>query len=178
MSATSAPDLITPVVGFRKWRLREGELSSPYVHVPWSDPVAHAGCHRSELTGFVFGQDWLEEPHRSPDPRCKCGIYAYHEPRTRSKMTYLRSVWGIVTLWGRIEVHRDGMRAEHARIVALAVAAEWTARQRRALGPVAERLGAALVEHHELEAAARDYGAPLPAGMKPPPAAPARGWAG
>lgn len=164
-----APDLIDPIVGFRKWRLRDGELTSPYVHVAWSEPVVHAGCHRSELTGFVFGQDWLEEPHPSPDPRCKCGIHAYHVPRARSKMTYLRSVWGIVTLWGRIEVHRDGMRAEHARIEALAVAPEWSPRQRRALEPVAGRLGAAVIEHGELGAAARDYGAPLPPSLLLPP---------
>ena len=83
-------------------------------------------------------------------------------------MTYLRSVWGGVTLWGRIEVHREGMRAEHARIEALAVAPEWSPRQRRAVSGVARRLGAAVVEHPELGVAARDYGAPLPPAMLPP----------
>ena len=171
----SAPDLIERVVGFRKWRLQAGELQSPYVRIPWREPVAHADCHRSSLTGVLFEQHWLEEAHESPHPTCKCGIYAYHEPKSRPPMTYLRSVWGIVTLWGRLEVHRDGMRAQPARVEALALSSEWAPPQRNALRAVAEALGVDLVEHEDLRSAAGDYGKPVPEALRPEGVFPPRG---
>ena len=166
-SPEAAPDLIEPVAGFRKWRLEDGRLASPYVHVAWSEPVITADCRRTTLEGFIFGQDWLDEPHESPDPRCKCGIYAYHRPRNRSSMTYFSSVWGVVTLWGRIEVYRDGMRAQHARVHALALPTDWPRRQREAVRSVAADLGLDLVEPGALSAAAERYGRSLPDSLLP-----------
>jgi hypothetical protein len=166
---TVAPDLIEPVVGFRKWRLEGGQLRSPYVAITWREREAHAACHRTSLTGLMFGQSWLEEAHESPHPDCKCGIYAYHEPNARPPMSYLRSVWGIVTLWGRIEVHREGMRAQHARVEALGYPRDWGPLRRPPLESIAAELGVELVEHARLKAAASMYGYPIPQSLLPEP---------
>jgi hypothetical protein len=163
----AAPDLIEPVVGFRKWRLDEGGLRSPYVGVAWRAPVMHADCRRSSLVGKLFEQGWLEEAHEAPDPRCKCGIYAYHEPKSRASPMYLRSIWGIVTLWGRIEVHRDGMRAQHARLAALAISPEWSSARRGGVERLVWELGIDLVDQAELRRAAREYGHAVPAALVP-----------
>ena len=58
----------------------------------------------------------------APAPQCACGIYAYFEPHRREwSPAYGWLVAGAVILWGRIEVHRGGMRAEYARAAALAL---------------------------------------------------------
>jgi hypothetical protein len=69
-------------------------------------------------------------------------------------------VEGIVTVWGRIESHRDGLRAEHARVCALG-------RRPGAAAAIARRLGVDLVETASLEEVADRYGAPLPASLVP-----------
>jgi len=68
-------------------------------------------------------------------------------------------VEGVVSVWGRIEAHRDGLRAEHARVCALA--------RRPGVGAIAEALGVDLVERVDLNGAAGRYGAPLPAQLVP-----------
>jgi hypothetical protein len=60
---------------------------------------------------------------------------------------------------GRIEAHRDGLRAEHARVCALA--------RRPGVGAITAQLGVDLVERGELDGAAGRYGAPLPAELVP-----------
>ena len=95
----------------------------------------------------------------SPHPDCKCGIYAYHRPGTQAYFGEWLWLEGIVTVWGRIEAHRDGLRAQHARGCALA--------RRPGVAAIADELGVDLVERDELESAAGRYGAPLPAGLVP-----------
>jgi hypothetical protein len=72
-----------------------------------------------------------------------------------------QGVAGIVSVWGAVEVHQEGMRAEHARIEALALYARWTTRQLEAVRQVAGELGVDLVDLDEIEDAARRYGQPL-----------------
>jgi len=144
-----APDLIEPVAAFRNWRLVEGVLWSPYSPVAWSEPVMCARC--------------LAVPHRAPAPDCDCGLSAYLEPQTRFPTVDFRGVTGIVTLWGHVEVHAEHVRAEYARIAALAVYQRWSARQRTAVEAVAARLGADLVDLHEQAEAAELYGGTLAA---------------
>ena len=167
--ATEAPDLIDPVVGFRSWRTLDGHISSPYVPVRWHDPVLHAVCHQGVA---VSGQGFLSEPHRAPHPDCRCGIYAYHAPPHRFAKIDFRTVPGIVTMWGRIEVYRGGMRAEYARICALAFFRGWGGRQKRAVGEVADNLAVELVDYDDMQAVAGRFGERMPASMLPD--APAR----
>jgi hypothetical protein len=157
--------VIEPVVAFRNWRIRrtgsaEPELSSPYVPVSWSEPVVRAECRR-----WRTAEDLLDAPHRAPDPECGCGIRAYHTPTGDFSKVDYQGVSGIVTVWGRIEIDPDEMRAELARVEALGLYSAWTRRQREAVQEVAANLGADVVDLRELDAAAANYGAPLPASL-------------
>ena len=59
-----------------------------------------------------------------------------------------------MTVWGRIEIGADEMRAELARVEALALYSRWSRRQRDAVQEVAANLGVELVDLRELGAAA------------------------
>ena len=166
MTATAAPDLIDPVVGFRKWRLVRDRLTSPFIPLRWEASEIHAECYPANRT-LMFGRGWLAEPHAAPHPDCKCGIYAYHRPPHRGPIPYLDRITGVVALWGKIEVHRDGMRAEHARIGALAYLADLGREHERRVRLIADALGVDVVEQSELSLAADAYGERLPHEMIP-----------
>lgn len=156
------PDLIEPIVGFRNWRILRtgpaaGELSSPYLPVSWTDRVVRAECR-----SWRSPEDLLKQPHPAPHPDCGCGIRAYHVPMSEFSKVDYQAVSGIVTLWGRIEIRRDEMRAELARIEAFGVYDRWSRRQQDAVREVAGNLGADLVDLRELDVAAATYGAPPP----------------
>lgn len=161
-----APDLAVPVVGFRAWRVIDERLTSPYIPVRWEGRLMHAACFPANRN-LVFGQGWLGEEHASPDPRCRCGIYAYHRPQRAPYVGEFEWVAGIVSVWGRVEVHRDGLRAEHARIEALSLQPGWPAARVKRTRRMAERLGVDVVDHAELEETASRYGAPLPPSLVP-----------
>jgi hypothetical protein len=163
---TAAPDLIAPVVGFRKWRVVGGHLSSPYIPLRWEQPVAHARCYPANRS-LLFGQGWLDEPHQAPHPRCKCGIYAWHALPAPGPVPDPGRAFGVVALWGRLEVHGDGVRAEHAAIRALGVGAALGAAYRRTMEAIADRLGVELVEERELPYAASRHGTPVPETLLP-----------
>jgi hypothetical protein len=155
---TLAPDLVEPVIAFRAWKLLDGELMSPYVPCRWDGPVLHAGCYPANRT-LLFGRGWLVAPHEAPHRDCRCGIHAYHRPGRQAYYGEFEWVEGVVSLWGRIEAHRDGLRAQHARVCALAA--------RPAAEAIAGRLGVEIVARDQLEEAAAGYGAPLPAALLP-----------
>ncbi len=152
-----APDLIEPIVGFRHWRLVDGTLRSMFGMTPWVASEMTARCPSGD-------HDPAETPYRS----CRCGIYAHYEPcpRTASALTH-DLVGGAVVVWGRVEAHATGMRAEHARIVALDLPVS-RGQKRRAVTDVAERLGVPAVAHRQLRAKAFEHGATLPGSLRPP----------
>jgi hypothetical protein len=163
-----APDLTSPVVGFRNWRImrdgpRKGELSSPFIPIAWREPVLRAECRR-----FRSAEELLDAPHAAPDPSCGCGICAYHSPTSDFSKVDRLGVSGIVTVWGRIVADDDGMRAEQVRISALGLYSRWTRRHQRAVREVADRLGVDIVGLADLPAAARDYGETLPPSLLAP----------
>jgi hypothetical protein len=162
----SAPDLIAPVTAFRTWRLVGDHLSSPYMPVRWDRPQVRARCYPANRT-LVFGVGWLDQPHDAPHPACRCGIYGYYAPPRRPRIPDPGRATGIVSLWGRIEAHRDGMRAEHARVEALAVCPEWGSAHHDQVRRIAGALGADVVDYDELPAAAGRYGESLPAALVP-----------
>jgi hypothetical protein len=163
---TVAPDLIAPVVGFRKWRVVGGHLTSPYIPLRWDRAVAHARCYPANRS-LLFGRGWLDEPHRAPHPSCKCGIYAWHRLPAAGPVPDPGRAFGVVALWGRLEVHGDGIRAEHAAIRALGLGDGLGPAYRATMEEIAARLGVELVPEDELPFAARRYGAPLPESMLP-----------
>ena len=156
--ARPAPDLIAPVVAFRAWRIVQGRLLSPYIPCRWEGPVMHAECYPANRT-LLFGRGWLDAPHEPPHRDCQCGIYAYHRPGAQPYYGEFECVEGVVTVWGRIEAHRDGLRAQHARVCALA--------RRPGVAQLAARLGVDVVERDELAVASTGYGAPLPRALVP-----------
>ncbi|HEX2104588.1 MAG TPA: hypothetical protein VHF51_13115, partial [Solirubrobacteraceae bacterium] len=103
-------------------------------------------------------------PGPAPDSDCVCGIYALFAPHDRRGRDPLALVRGAVVLWGRIEVHAGaGMRAEFARIVALALPSPPSRP-----GPVirvAQLLGVEAVPGEQLTQAAAAHGGPLPASL-------------
>lgn len=119
MSAERDPPLVAGVIhGLRTWSLdiRAGEprLGSPMA----PDYVWEADGLATTAECETHGRD-------SPRPNCGCGLYAHH-PRGRWADLALEhrhgrpgACGGIVAAWGRVEVHRDGFRAQHARPVAL-----------------------------------------------------------
>lgn len=116
------PDAIEPLTGYRMWhfarRGRRFELHSLTCacprHCPWPD----AGSDWVVATCAEAGR-W---PHRAPDERCTCGVYAMASlRRLLERMTpawgqYDGSVIGRVDLAGKVIEHTDGFRAERARI--------------------------------------------------------------
>ncbi|MFL5863803.1 MAG: recombinase family protein [Solirubrobacteraceae bacterium] len=152
-----APDLIEPIIGFRHWRMVDGELRSMFSPVPWTTPEMTARCPSGS-----------HDPAETPFPGCTCGIYAYYAPCPRTASANTRSlVGGAVVMWGRVEAHATGVRAEHARIVGLDLPL-LRRRKRRAVAQVAERLGVPAIPHRQLQAAARAQGRPLPTSLRPP----------
>ena len=127
----------------------------------------HATCFDANRV-LTRGVGWLDKPHGSPHEACQCGIYAYDTPGPRSWFGEAYWCEGVVSAWGRLVVHMDGFRAEHARVEALAVP---DGRQRFGAGQVecaAARLGVPLVAHDQLEVfAARLGGLGVPAGLRP-----------
>jgi hypothetical protein len=163
---TAAPDLAAAVVAFRSWRLAGERLMSPFIPCRWQDRVMHATCFDANRR-LTRGIGWLDEPHRSPHEACQCGIYAYHTPGPRSWFGEAYWCEGVVSAWGRVVVHADGFRAEHARVEALAVPDGLrrfgAAQVRRAAG----QLGVPVVAHDELETVAAGLGGGVPAALRP-----------
>src|SRR4051812_50060837 len=107
----------------------------------------HAVCYDANRT-LTRGVGWLNEPHDSPHGACQCGIYAYHAPGPRSWFGEAYWCEGIVSAWGRLVVHGDGFRAEHARVEALAVPSDGFGR--RQVHAAAEALGVPVVAQDAL----------------------------
>jgi hypothetical protein len=103
------PDLTEPVLGYRAWRLdsRGWGLRSLSRQFRWSRRTLVAGCPHGGGHG----------DHAAPVERCRCGIYALHEPRLRSRDEL---VGGAVALDGRVLVYENGLRAERATVIVLA----------------------------------------------------------
>ena len=152
-----APDLIEPIIGFRHWRLVDGALRSMFSTTPWAASEMIARCPLGD-----------HDPAETPARGCTCGIYAYYDPCPRTASLMTRDlVGGAVVVWGRLEAHATGVRAEHARIVGLDLPPT-RGRKRRMVTQIAERLGVPLIAHRELEAVALAHGSPLPASLRPP----------
>lgn len=163
---SDAPDLIEPVVGFRDWRTVGGRLFSRHLDVEWTEPVVRALCLPPSSGSDAAGS--ALEQHSPPQRGCQCGVHAYHRPSGEFPRVDARGVSGVVTLWGRIEVYAEGMRAEWARLEALGVYHQWSSRRRTEVVAIADRLGLDLVDLEDLQLAAARYGKPIPAGLLVP----------
>jgi hypothetical protein len=162
---SAAPDLTARVVGFRAWRVANGRLVSPYVPCRWEGRVMRAECYDANR-GLLRGEGWLDRPHESPHPHCRCGIYAYHTP---GKRTYFGESWwcaGLVSVWGHLEVHADGLRAQFARVEALSAPEAADGRLQAAIADIAARLGVPLADEDYLPRLAEELGGTVPVTLR------------
>jgi hypothetical protein len=144
-----APDFIEPVIGFRQWRLAGDELCSLNCDERWTTATREAHC---------LVADHGDET--APVGDCTCGLYAWYVPRPRTSAAGTRDyVSGAVVLWGEIEMHVTGMRAQFCRVVALEL--PLYGRKRARVLAAARALGVAAVPHRALRAAAAEHGAEL-----------------
>ncbi len=157
VAGQGAPDLIHPVVGYRQWRMQDGELRSVHTGDRWKAGPMTARCHA--------GTSHTEPP---PVAECSCGFYARYSPfaRTASAGTP-ELVAGAILLWGRLELHAHGMRGEQAQIVALALPV-LPGRKRRRVAEIARAYGVPGVPARTLREVAERQGAPIPKAMRPP----------
>ncbi len=152
-AGSRTPDLIIPIIGFRQWRIVDGEPISVYDGAPWPDGSITAFCHRGHA--------------EVPAKDCTCGVYAYYDPCPRTASTATPDlIGGAAVLWGRIEAHMYGLRGEHARIVAFELPLS-RGRKRRAVVDAAERVGVPVIPHRSLKAAALEHGAVLQPALRP-----------
>ena len=117
------------VVGYREWVLIGDELISPLARTPWDAGALVAECLPACREARGLWRQACEHDGPAPD------------------------------LWGRIEVHHRGLRAEFARVVALSLPHDRHAA--RLIRRVADRLEVEAVPARDLQAAARAYGSPV-----------------
>ena len=154
-----APQETRPVVGYREWVLVGDEILSPFARTPWAAGPMHAECLPSCRRAFGLWRTGSAHAGPAPDAGCTCGIYALFTPSRPRGRERLAVVRGAVVLWGRIELHWRGMRAEFARIVTLALPSP--RRRADALAQVAGLLDVEAVRARHLPLAAQAYGEPL-----------------
>lgn len=150
-----APDLVTAVIGFRQFRVAGGELWSTHASYRWEPGPQASRCLATDA-------------HPAPAKGCSCGFYARYTPFARTASLGTGDlVNGAVALWGRIELHAHGMRAETAEVVALVLPASRGAKR---AGTVAAAgwLGVPAVATRRLVTVATAQGAIIPHAIRPP----------
>lgn len=142
---TGAPLLTHALPGYRTWMLDGTGALAPYTGQtgPWSAGVNTARCARGLR-------------HTAPDSDCTCGIYAFHD--LHRQMRHEPFV-GAIAAWGDMDVYRDGFRAQHAIVLALAGA------RTPALTKAAQRYGVPIVPRRALQPLAALMTGTLPASL-------------
>jgi hypothetical protein len=153
------PDLFAPVLGFRQWRVVGETLRSLYADDPWRRGVNEARC-------LVDGG---AHPEPAPGHGCTCGIHAWYRPCPRLGSAATRDlVAGAVALWGEVELHPTGLRAQYGMVVALALPPSRGAKRRRLLA-AARALEVEAVPARRLVAVARGHAEPVARSLVPAP---------
>lgn len=125
---SATPDYVEPFVGWRYWKLRDGQITSPDRGTAWPqgqlswDGMCHCGAEPRE--GRTLPGSMLDSFRRRLFRRqCHCGINSWATKElalTSEVRAYRRQpAIGEVALWGRINAYETGYRAEHARIMRL-----------------------------------------------------------
>ena len=111
----SAPDYISPVVGWRVWRLDAAGLRSLNGE-PWSPGKPLAARCRAASYGTIVGRaGTARDAHEPPQVECTCGLYAARSREDlRSMGCPIYAIRGEVYLWGTVVEHELGFRAQFA----------------------------------------------------------------
>jgi hypothetical protein len=155
MERARAPDLVEPVIGYRHWRIERDALWSPFSRYRWARGVNTARCA-------------LGTRHRDacPGHACTCGLHAWYRPCPRLGYATPDLVGGAVAVWGEMELHPTGLRAQYATIVALVLPLAHTGKRRRVLD-IAAALEVEAVPSRHLSSTALHHGLPLAGGLAP-----------
>ena len=103
-----------PVVGWRRWNVREDELCSWAIEHVWQP---------GENTAVCLSDGPFRCP-QAPGTSCRCGFWALNSPvaatHLASAKPNARAVIGLVAAFGTVAVHgSEGFRAEMARVTCL-----------------------------------------------------------
>ena len=115
--------------GYRSWRrigrrtrVPEGMLPLAAVTrtaVLWA-PTLRAECTEPDLSNLSPARRRLTDAHRSPEPSCECGIYAWYRPDDSAAMDAgVYGAFGVIQASGLVLMGDRGFRAEHAQIIAI-----------------------------------------------------------
>ena len=115
--------------GYRSWRRSGRRAHVPSGMLPltavtrrsvtWGATL-HAECTEPDFANPSPARDGLPDAHRSPEPSCECGIYAWYVPD--DTMTVEAGVFGavgVIEASGLVLMGDRGFRAERARIIAV-----------------------------------------------------------
>ena len=117
-TADAAPDAELPVLtrgwvgGWKVARLRFDDATSPRRRV-----LLEACWSRTTFGVHDLARCYKVATHVPPEPRCRCGFYAWHE-RARAVDTLYGQATVVlrVALAGRVEVYEHGLRAARQRV--------------------------------------------------------------
>lgn len=189
----TGPDLTTEVVGYRQWYvtsdldLRAAGFGKGGVWTPGANTAKCGRMTRPSLPSFGSSIHYGEYETPKPNPcgdtpghDCQCGFYALHDPsdfwygprqaasaftQAMVRETSDPLISGVVVAWGKLEVHHQGFRAEHARIAALALPDG--KRDAAVARAAAAAYGALCVPVAELPQIAAEFGTTVPQEMRP-----------
>lgn len=130
---------------------------------PWCPGTVTFFCpHGMERPGDCWDDRIMQKRYGKRNIRhaCGCGLWAWGT-LSAAKAYGHRGVHGAIVAWGRIIEYDEepGFRAQHARVVALAMPRGQLRRQLATR--VAERFGVPLVRERDLERVAREFGKPM-----------------
>lgn len=156
---------MSPAVAFRVWRVEElltgPQLTSPYREDLWSPGLAlEARCKESSPRRELPVAHREEPAAPPPVQACSCGIYAYHQVGSMINDVASDLVGGAVLCWGRIVIHREGLRAQFARPLALCYPSRFLggARARALLERLASAYRLPVVDSHHVQVFAAEFG--------------------
>jgi len=111
----TAPDYVSPIVGYRVWLCDGGGLKS-LTGEPWfpNRPIV-AACNAITVGTIANGTRGAHNPKDAPQAQCTCGVYAAKSlAHLRSAGYWRYGIRGEVNLWGTVEEHELGWRAQFA----------------------------------------------------------------
>ena len=101
------PDRSTYITAVRSW-----QVLKPHGHLH-----SHGWIWTPRQAFEAVCESMGKEEHEAPHPGCSCGVYAIRYAN-RDNSYWLNSgagsVYGEVALWGNVEIHTDGYRAQYA----------------------------------------------------------------
>ena len=105
------PDLISTIKAYRTWQWDAEGIASLNNErwIPGEALAATCVAYTLHLDGEILPN------HKSPDPKCTCGVYAAKDFKHLVKIGYAdHGIHGEVELWGTVMEHRLGFRAQFA----------------------------------------------------------------